>query len=72
MGYYAGSEKPAHHCSHVRFGLRGCTRMANHVQQGKPHHNMWSPDHETWEDKDGRYVETKEDWVAMVDQMGKK
>ena len=65
MGYYAGP-KAAHICSHVKFNLRGCTRRAGHTGL---HENMNNPYHRSWENEDGRYIETQEEWVALVDNI---
>lgn len=63
--------KPDHICTHVRFGLRGCTRLKGHIEQGKPHFNMFAGrDSATWNDEDGMYVNNQEEWVKMVDTLG--
>jgi len=68
MGYYAGP-KPIHICSHVS-RLKGCTRLKGHTAQGKDHWNMFSKG-PTWKDEDGQYIETKQDWDNMINQLGK-
>jgi len=68
MGYYAGPKSP-NICSHVKFGLRGCTRRSGH---NGPHTNMFDSKAELWDDRDGMYCETHEDWVHMIDMMGKR
>jgi hypothetical protein len=54
-------------CHHFRFGLRGCTLTQGHTG---PHTNGFSRDGAWWSDEDGMYVNTREDWSALV-QMAK-
>lgn len=57
-----------HICNHVRFGLRGCTRLRGHTT---PHYNMWTGrDGATWNDEDGMFINSQEDWNKMVDALG--
>jgi len=65
MGWYVGP-KADHICSHAKFNLRGCTRRAGHSGS---HTNINDPYGRTWEDADGKYCETKEDWVWLIDNL---
>jgi len=65
MGWYAGPKSPDV-CSHVKFNLRGCTLHAHHSGS---HTNVNDPLGRCWQDEDGRYSETKADWVALVDNL---
>jgi hypothetical protein len=57
-------------CTHHHKGLRGCMMEAGH--EG-PHHNPNGPQigFSTWEDKDGMFVNSKEDWEMLVDMLGR-
>lgn len=69
MGVYGGQPKAAHLCSHVKFSLKGCNRLAGH--EGL-HRNIFDSTNEQWDDAAGRYSETQADWVGLVDNLGKR
>lgn len=54
-------------CPHHHRSLRGCNIKAGH--QG-PHYNVTDPEY-TWSDADGTFVKTHQDWVGMVNSLGK-
>ena len=68
MGWYAGP-KPAHICSHAKFNLKGCNRLAGHKG---PHRNIFDVTDERWGDEAGRYIETLAEWFALIDNLANR
>ncbi len=58
----------AHLCPHHMFTLKGCNRLRGH--EGL-HRNIFDKFDERWSDEQGMNVETQDDWVKLVDLLGK-
>jgi len=71
MGWYAGrwyaGPKDSSVCSHVKFNLKGCNRLANHDGM---HRNIFDSTNEYWSDDAGRYINTQKEWIALVKGLG--
>jgi hypothetical protein len=57
-------------CCHHHYNLRGCMMEQDH--EGS-HHNPNGPQtgFSVWKDEDGMFVRCKEDWVNLVDMLGR-